>query len=132
MSNFTVNGGLLIVNGTIGTGDSVVAVNADTLGGHGVVNGGANASATLTVLFKAPAGVESVLLNGQIKFTLLADPNSIYYLRYRTNLLDGTWLDLPGSFITNNTAGAVPIELKDMAATNTLKFYRIGFLPLTP
>jgi autotransporter-associated beta strand protein len=86
---------------------------------------------TLTVLYTMPPAVETILGNSSIGFTLTPETNHIYFLQYKLNLLDVSWTELAGSRMTNTT-GVVPIELKDAAATQNLKFYRIGVEPYIP
>jgi autotransporter-associated beta strand protein len=85
----------------------------------------------LMVQYTEPTVVGTlVVTNGQsLALSLVPETNRVYYLQYKTNLLDLAWLELNGSRITNTT-GVIPIQLQDQAATQNLKFYRIVSEPL--
>ena len=56
---------------------------------------------------------------------LLAEPGWVYTLTAKTNLNDPTWVVVTNITATTNAL----IRLQDFAATNQLKFYRVGSTP---
>jgi hypothetical protein len=121
-----------------GTNASLMLTNLglNNAGKYSVVVGNAfgsstGAYATLVVDYVETNVVGTVVItNGQsLALTLIPETNRVYYLQYKTDLLAPTWQVLSTSRVTNTT-GVTPIELKDRAATELLKFYRIVSEPL--
>ncbi|MGD0746028.1 MAG: hypothetical protein ABSA45_12820, partial [Verrucomicrobiota bacterium] len=96
--------------------DTVTARGTDTCQGR-TVTATANCFGTLF-----PLTITSVTLtNGMTTITWTATPGTVYTLQYKTNLLDPSWISIPG----NVTASGNTAFKNDTVGSTKQRFYRV-------